>query len=103
MAITTVTEDPWELDAEESLQDGITGVRVFNVYSDRMDEDFGTVLAACPVVLGDAFPGTLTSKCVSRKPKRASRDDYSKFTVTDRKSTRLNSSHSQQSRMPSSA
>lgn len=82
MTITSVTEDPWELDAEESLQDGITGVRVFNIYSDRMDEDFGTVLAACPVVLGDAFPGTLTSKCVSRKPKRASRDDYSKFTVT---------------------
>ena len=82
MTITSVTEDPWELDAEESLQDGITGVRVFNVYSDRMDEDFGTVLAACPVSLGAVFPGTLTCQCVSRKPKRASRDDFSKFTVT---------------------
>ena len=82
MAIIGVTEDPWELDAEESLQDGITGVRVFNVYSDRMDEDFGTVLAACPVSLGSLFPGSLTAQCVSRKPKRASRDDFSKFTVT---------------------
>lgn len=82
MAITGVTEDPWELDAEESLQDGITGVRVFNVYSDRMDEEPGAVLAACPVILGSVFPGTLTCQCVSRKPKRASRDDFSKFTVT---------------------
>ena len=31
------------------------------------------------------------------------KEDYQKYLNTDRKSTRLNSSHSQQSRMPSSA
>lgn len=92
MAIITAqtTEDPWALEAEESLQDGITGSRVFNIYSDSRTEDLATVLAACPVVLGDNFPGTLTCKCVSRTPKRASSGDYSKFTVTCRYKSILN-------------
>lgn len=75
------TEDPWKLAAEESLQEGISGTRVFNIYSDIQNETLGAVLAACPVGLGDLFPGTLTAQCVSRVPARAS-DTYSAFTVT---------------------
>lgn len=83
MAIITArtTEDRWERRAQESLQDGITGTRVFKLYSDSMSEDEGTVLAACPVSIGDSFPGTLTCRCVSRTPELASKDDFSQFKV----------------------
>ena len=46
-----------------------------------MYEDEGTVLAACPVSIGDSFPGTLTCRCVSRTPELASKDDFSQFKV----------------------
>lgn len=83
MAIITAqtTEDRHARRAQESLQDGITGTRVFNLYSDARSEEEGTVLSACPVALGDAFPGTLTCRCVSRTPELASSDDFSKFRV----------------------
>lgn len=83
MAILTAqtTEDRWERRAQESLQDGITGTRVFKLYSDSMSEDEGAVLAACPVSIGDSFPGTLTCRCVSRTPELASKDDFSQFKV----------------------
>jgi len=83
MAIITAntTEDRWQRRAQESLQDGQTGTRVFLLYSDSMYEDEGTVLAACPVSIGDSFPGTLTCRCVSRTPELASKDDFSQFKV----------------------
>ena len=81
MITAKTTEDRWQRRAQESLQDGITGTRVFLLYSDSMYEDEGTVLAACPVSIGDSFPGTLTCRCVSRTPELASKDDFSQFKV----------------------
>ena len=56
-----------------------------------------TVLALAP---GDPFGELVTNPNVPAEIRLALR---AKFGLEDRKSTRLNSSHSQQSRMPSSA
>ena len=68
-----------------------------------------------PIVISDPFPRTLDLIFTKKKlkefkskykvliaPNKNKRQFYEKY-IEDRKSTRLNSSHSQQSRMPSSA
>jgi hypothetical protein len=72
MTILSTTEDWATRDSEESLFDGIVGTRVFDMESDTPVELESVVYAACPVVLGESFPGTLTSQCYSRKATRYS-------------------------------
>ena len=75
------TEDPWKQRATESLQEGVTGTRVFNIYSDSQNESLADVVGACPVGLVNLFPGSLTAQCVERTPERVS-GTYDTYTVT---------------------
>lgn len=78
------TEDPWKCTFEESLTDGHTGTRVFNIYCDQPEivpNILPSVVAACPVGLGGLFPGSLISQCVTRTPALLD-ETLSAFTVT---------------------
>ena len=82
--ISARTSEDWkQRDSEESLQDGITGTRVFNVYSDTEMEPEGNVYGEINsyVALGAPFPGTINAQCVSRRAAR-NPDDRKTWTVT---------------------
>lgn len=87
MAIYTArTSEDWKArKSEKSLQDGITGTRLFNVYSDTEDETEANVYSAVTtfsgVDLGVAFPGAITALCVSMNADRNSEDRLT-WTVT---------------------
>jgi hypothetical protein len=81
MTVISYTEDWKARESEQSLQDGVTGTRFFNVYSDTANETEATIYSALPVILGDTFPGTLTSQCVSQRAARLT-DDRTVWTVT---------------------
>ena len=58
-----------------------------------------TMLASC----GSGYDGSESRKSGSYNNERTTAENYRSSNVTDRKSTRLNSSHRLESRMPSSA
>jgi len=68
--IVDVKEFWHERTSSESLTDGITGRRYYMLQSNDPEELEGAVYAACPVVLGDNFPGVLTCICHDRSATR---------------------------------
>lgn len=65
MTITSVVEQ-FPRPTGKSLQDGLYGTRKYQLISDIVDELEAAVYSACPVNLGDLFPGTLTAQCTEQ-------------------------------------
>ena len=77
--------------------------RKFLVEVDDGTDDHSVPIVATGIARGDAHPNSLVPAIALEPQAEHPFNDPFFWVVTDRKSTRLNSSHSQQSRMPSSA